>query len=132
MLKPITVLNTKVYFEIQAVRTKKMVDHLAVSKPEWRKELVEAKQIANQNVAQYPVLDDEDEDEPSLPPIEYKPPTPSPSPPPKPPSPAMRPPKRRSPPKDKISFSSVGSLFTGNKSDKSFCKNMQEEESDSE
>ena len=107
-----------------------MVDHLAVAKPEWRKELVEAKQIATQNLAKYPQVDDED-DEPPLAPIEYKPPSPSPSPPPKPPEPAMRPAKRRTPPPpDKISFSSVGNLFTG-KPDKSFCKNMQEE-SDSE
>ena len=114
-----------------------MVDQLAISKPEWRKDLVEAKQIAVQNVEKHPQLEEEEKSPPPVrrkgkaAAIEYKPPTPSPTPSPSPP-PAMRPAKPRNlPQEEKISLSSVGSEFLAKKAQKSFCKNVQEE-SDSE
>ena len=113
----------------QALRTKKMVDHLAVAKPEFRKELVEAKQIANAYLEKFPEPEDEEPSPPRTPPpapIEYIPePSRSPSPVPAPPpaNTGMRPAKPRvSLEEEKISFKSVH---------KSFCKNMADE-SDSE
>ena len=102
-----------------------MVDKLAVNKPEWRKQLVEAKQIAVQNLAKYP--EREDDDEPSPPPpaaIEYRAPSPLPPAVPPQPEPVMRPAKPRAlPEEEKISLKSVG---------KNFCKNLEETDSESD
>ena len=101
-----------------------MVDKLAIAKPEWRKQLVEAKQIAVQNLSKYP--EREDDDEPSPPPpaaIEYRAPSPLPQAvPPKPEPPVMRPAKPKIlPEEEKISLKSVG---------KNFCQNLEETDSD--
>merc|ERR1712008_311485 len=108
----------------QALRCKKMIDKLAIAKPGWRKQLVEAKQIAVQNLAKFP--EREDDDEPSPPPpaaIEYRAPSPLPQAvPPKPEPFVMSAPKPKIlPDEEKISLKNVG---------KNFCKNLEEEDSD--